>query len=191
MNLKVHMPSRVDLIMHQVRMRLLVALSGRQLTPRQLLHEMPDIAPATLYRHINALVVGGILTVVQERQRRSAIEKVFAIADQAARLTGDDLSMASKDDHLRYFTAFVTSLLIDFTRYIDNAERIEMESDGVRYNKGTLYLNEQELQQVQAGMRALLLPLLVNTATEERRLHIFATVLLPSVDGPSGGADQQ
>jgi hypothetical protein len=99
------MASNVELILHPVRMRVLVALSGRRLTPRQIGQVLPDIAPATLYRHINALVHGGILTVVEERQTRSATEKVYAIVEQAARLTGDDVRMAGKDDHLRYFTA--------------------------------------------------------------------------------------
>jgi hypothetical protein len=83
-------------------------------------------------------------------------------------------------------TTFVTS-----PRYLDRSDQVDLESDGVRYSKGTLYLNALEFEQVQAGIQALLLPLLENTAEEGRRPYIFSNVLLPSEEGSSDITEQQ
>jgi DNA-binding transcriptional ArsR family regulator len=171
--------SRADLILHPVRMRILVALSGRQLSARQLGHALPDVAHATLYRHLNALVAGRIVLVVAERQVRSATEKVYALDPPAARFTAAELDTFSADDHLRGFTAFVTSLVHDFAQYLDRTTPLARPDDGIRYNMGTLYLNDVEFDQVQADLRALLLPLLAHPSGG-RRPHRFAMVLFPT-----------
>ena len=66
-------PSRADLIMHPVRMRLLATLAHRQLTPRQLSQLLPDIPQATLYHHLGILTRAELLRVVSERQIRGAV----------------------------------------------------------------------------------------------------------------------
>ncbi len=180
--------SRADLILHPVRMRILVALSGRQLSVRQLGQALPDVAQATLYRHLNALVAGRIVLVVAERQVRSATEHVYALDPSAARLTAADLDTLSADDHLRAFTTFVTSLLHDFAQYLDHTTPGDLAGDGVRYTTGTIYLSAAELAQVQAGLRALLLPLLAPSVDGDCRPHRFATVLFPVTDPPADEA---
>ena len=50
-----------DLLFHPVRLRIVLATAGRQVTAQQLAGELPDIPQATLYRNINMLTNGGIL----------------------------------------------------------------------------------------------------------------------------------
>jgi len=54
---------KADLILHPVRMRMIIVLSGRQLTPKQLATELKDVASATLYHHLNLLTEAGITRV--------------------------------------------------------------------------------------------------------------------------------
>ena len=58
---------KADLILHPARLRIMGELGGRQMTSRQLAIALPDMAQASLYRHIKALLDGGILEVVSEQ----------------------------------------------------------------------------------------------------------------------------
>src|SRR5215472_7084155 len=95
--------SRVDLILHPVRLRLLGALARRQLTAHQLSERLPDIPQATLYHHLGKLTQAGLLRVVSERQVRGAVEKRYALDEDSVVLGPADLEDASREDHLRYF----------------------------------------------------------------------------------------
>ena len=60
--------SRVaDTLLHPVRLRIVQALVGRQLTTQQLKDELSDVAQASLYRHVARLVDAGLLHVTDER----------------------------------------------------------------------------------------------------------------------------
>jgi hypothetical protein len=102
-----------------------------------------------------------------------------------------DLAPLSTDDQLRAFTTFVTSLLHNFAQYLDHTAPVDREGDGVRYNTGTIYLGAAEFEQVQAGLRALLLPLLAPSADGDRRPHRFATVLFPATDPPADETERE
>lgn len=173
---------KADVVLHPTRMRILVLLSGQQMTAQQLAKALPDVPQATLYRHINALAQHQIISVVGERQVRGTTEKLYKLDDQSARLGANDLETATKQDHLRYFTTFVVSLLNDFTRYLDQHEQPNPGLDGVRYNKGTLYLSDNELNELQNAFRSMLIPFLANKPDTHRHQYIFSTTLLPGVD---------
>jgi DNA-binding transcriptional ArsR family regulator len=60
-----------DLLLHPVRLRILRAFLGdRALTTTELRTELPDVPPASLYRHVARLADGGVLSVVAERRVR-------------------------------------------------------------------------------------------------------------------------
>ena len=57
-------------------MRLIVALgAGVPMAAAQLLERMPDVPPATLYRHLTVLRQGGIITFADEPGPREAGER--------------------------------------------------------------------------------------------------------------------
>src|SRR5450759_1157774 len=143
-----------DLILHPVRMRLIVALgAGAPMTAAELQERMPDVPPATLYRHLNALRRGGILAVaeeprtrhVEERRTRGAVERHFVLHPGAASLLPADLANATPDDHLRWFASFVASLLGAFGRYVA-ADTPDLARDGVGYRVVVLQLSDAELE---------------------------------------------
>ncbi|HKV84618.1 MAG TPA: helix-turn-helix domain-containing protein [Ktedonobacterales bacterium] len=177
--------SRANLIVHPVRLRLLVALARRQLTARQLGELLPDVPPATLYHHLGKLTRGGLLRVVSERPIRGAIEKLYAIADDNATLSPDEMAHASREEHLRYFTIFVATLLSDFERYLPREGPIDLLADGVGYRETPFYLSDDELLQAGAALNHALLPFLSYQPAPNRRRRMFATIVFPDTEPPT------
>jgi DNA-binding transcriptional ArsR family regulator len=182
-----HATSRAELILHPVRMRLIVALARRQRTARQLGEILADVPQATLYHHLGLLTKGGVLRVVEEHPVRGTIEKVYALASDQF-LSPEDMAAATPDDHLRYFTAFVTGLLADFGRYLQSGP-MDMVRDGVGYHQLVLHLADEELMRMAQALNAALLPFLRNGPAPNRRRRLFSTVLMPDVAPPGANAD--
>src|SRR5690242_3267934 len=134
----------LDLILHPVRMRILILLSGSAgLTPQQMAEQMSDIPQATLYRHIKSLAQAEVLTVTAERPVRGTLEKVYALNTSGENVRGSGpegaaaFNRLSKAEHQRYFTSFMLTLLDDYTRYLNrdaNGPR-DLAADGVGYRK--------------------------------------------------------
>jgi DNA-binding transcriptional ArsR family regulator len=181
--------SRADLILHPVRMRLITTLARRQLTARQLSELLPDIPQATLYLHLGTLTRAGLLQVVSERPVRGTVEKLYALAEDNVSLAPDDLANASRDDQLRYFTVFVTTLLADFARYLKQDKPIDLLVDGAGYREVPIYLSDAELVQFATALNRAVLPFLENQPERDRRRRLFATVMIPDVDSADAHQD--
>src|SRR6478735_2939629 len=97
-----------DVVLHPARLRIIQQFGGgRELTTAQLRNALPDITQATLYRHVGTLVDAQILTVVDERRIRGAVERTLALGDRMAHVDHAELRTMG-DAQLR--TAFVTFL---------------------------------------------------------------------------------
>lgn len=179
--------SKADLILHPVRLRIILAISGRQMTAQALANALPDVAQATLYRHINALAEGDILSVVEERPVRGTVEKTYALQEgQSSNLTAEDLAGLGPEDHMRYFTVFVATLLSDFATYLKR-EHIDPAVDGVGYHTVPLYMNDKEMYALAGGINALIAPLLANGPGDDRKRRSFSTVMIPTEHEGSDG----
>ena len=190
---RVHGP---DLILHPIRMRLIVALgAGTPMSAAELLERVPDVPPATLYRHLNALRQGGIIAVVDEPRGRSAgeprtrgaVERRFTIRPGAASLGPADLAEATPEDHVRWFAAFVAGLLGAFGRYAASGTP-DLVRDGVGYRENVIQLSDGELERMAAALNAALMPFVANEPAEGRTARLFATVLMPADPGSTGPA---
>jgi hypothetical protein len=138
------------------------------------------VAQATLYRHINTLVKGGILSVVEERPIRGTIERVFALEGMAARLTQEDIANFSKDDHWRIYTAFIAHLLRDFARYLDSHAKPDLVADGVSFTQIPVYLSDEEFMEVARRSQEIFLPMLSNPPAPGRKRRIFSNIVFPA-----------
>ncbi len=111
-----------DLLLHPVRLRLVQAFLGdRTLTTTDLRADLPDVAVATLYRHVGVLADAGVLTVVGKRKVRGAAERSYRLDVAAASLSSTDVAAMTADDHRRAFTTFAAALMADFDRYVRRA----------------------------------------------------------------------
>lgn len=88
------------------------------------------------------------------------------------------MSELGPEEHLRYFTVFVGTLLGDFARYLGE-ESADPAADGVSYGQFALNLSDQELHELAGRIGAALAPVLDNELTPERRRRILSTVMMP------------
>src|SRR5205823_2817839 len=173
--------TRADLIIHPIRMRMIIALHDRKLTPKQLAAELKDVASATLYYHLNLLTDAGITRVVEERLVRGTLrEKVYTLSDAATILSPDQIAGASKDELLQYFLVFVSKLIGDHARYLDLKESDHYADAG--YQQHPLYLSDEEFVQFLQEINAAVLPWLKKERAPGRRRRLLTTILIPELE---------
>ncbi len=172
-------------MLHPVRMRILMALTGSQgLTPLQVADALSDIPQATLYRHINRLLKAGLLVVVDERPVRGTLEKVYALnRSTSTHLDNQAMAKLSKEDHLRYFTSFVVNLIDGFSRYLQHSPHVDLAADGVGYQQIALFLSDAELVEFAQTFNQTLLPFIQKQDAPDRKKRLFTTILMPEVSG--------
>jgi DNA-binding transcriptional ArsR family regulator len=176
------MENLIDLVLHPIRMRIIMALAGRELTAQQLAETLGDVPPATLYRHLNRLTKADILEVAAERHVRGTLEKVYTLSHQGAFLNAQEFAAINREDHLHYFTTFIATVLDDFSRYVNNAEPFDVIADGVGYQKFPLELSDEEFITVAKGINTAIIPYLNNPPAPGRKRRIFTTIVMPDVD---------
>lgn len=167
-----------DLLVHPVRLRAIRALLRDPMTAAELQEVLGDVAQATLYRHLTALEQGGIIEVVERRQARGGVERTFAVVDGTTVLRPDDLADASADDHLRWFTTFMGTLLTDFAAYLE-APDADVVADRVGYRQVPLWLTDAELDELVTELQAAVEQRLELEPDGERRRRILTTILVP------------
>jgi hypothetical protein len=171
-----------DLLLHPVRLRIIQAFLGdRALTTSALRTELPDVPPASLYRHVARLVDAGVLGVVGERRVRGAVERTYVLRVSAANINLDELERMSREDHRHAFMAFMAGLLGDFDRYLSRDD-IDLVRDGVSYRIAGLWLDDAELAELARDLVRVLQPRAANPPRPGRRRRILGTVLIPGED---------
>ena len=179
-----------DLLLHPVRLRIILAVYGREVTPQQLAEELPDIPQATLYRNINKLAAAGILVVVRERRVRNTLEKSYALPDRSLMVTPEDLKDAQPEDHIRLVTQYLGLVLGYFVRYIEKGN-VDLARDNVLFQTIPVYLSDVEMPKLGQALKAALMPYVRNEPSTERRRFILGLISLPDVVGIGSAASSQ
>jgi DNA-binding transcriptional ArsR family regulator len=184
------MTNKADLIIHPVRLRIITALGGRQHTPRQLAALLPDIAQASLYRHISILLKAGILEVVAEQQVNGSLERTLAIAKGHINLTASDLQALPREDHLRYFSMFSATLIASFAEYMRTATLSNIIEDGLSYNVTTIHLSDEERAQLSDEIDQVIGRVWANPPTPQRKSYTLASIVIPHTDATESTAQE-
>jgi DNA-binding transcriptional ArsR family regulator len=182
--------STVNLVLHPIRMRILMALAGHERTVGQLGELLADVPQATLYRHIKLLADSGILIVVSENPVRGTVEKVYTLDANHASLRPDELDQLDADSHMRLFVGFIASLLDDYARYLAGSQTIDLVADGVGYRKVILNLSQSELVEMSQTLNLALKPYLALPTAPERQARLFSTVLMPDLPAQENDDEQ-
>ncbi|MGY1636561.1 helix-turn-helix domain-containing protein [Geodermatophilus sp. SYSU D00742] len=164
------------------RLRVVQAFLGdRTLTTTDLRAVLPDVPPATLYRHVGVLADAGVLTVVGERKVRGAAERSYRLVTEAASVDAEAAAEMGPEEHRRAFATFVAALLADFDRYVDGAgsERLDLARDGVGYRQVALWLSDEEFAGLVTDLRAVLTARAALEPGGDRRRRIVSQVFLP------------
>ena len=174
-----------DLLLHPVRLRIVQAFLGdRALTTSQLRAELPDVPPASLYRHVAKLVENDVLSVVAQRRVRGALERTYVLRAATARIDTDEVAKMTPEEHLQAFLAFVAGLIGDAERYLARPH-IDPARDGASYNLAGLWLSDGELLEFLRDLYIVVQPRTANPPRHDRTRRILATVLLPGDPAPA------
>lgn len=172
--------TKPDLLLHPVRLRIIQALAGaRRLTLRELGAELEDVPQASLYRHVATLAEAGVVATVERLPARGTPQRVLALVDGAASLSGADIATATADDHLRWFTIFAAGLIDDFGGYLA-AGPVDFERDGAGYRQIPLELSDREFAELVGRINAALAPVVGNEPSPERRRRTLTTIVVPT-----------
>ena len=175
----------LELLAHPVRLRIVHAMrGGRILTTAALSARLPDVSKAMVYRHVDLLASAGILEVAQERRVRGAVERLYRLRPDRAAITNEAGAALSPDDHWRVFATALAVLTAEFRAYLDR-EDADPARDLVGYRQHAVWLSRQELEQMIAELRQVIVPRLANQAAPERAQYLLSPILFP-LEPPSG-----
>ena len=164
-----------ELVIHPVRLRILLCLQSGELTTQEIADCLPDVPKSSLYRHLRLLLEGQFVSVAEIRLVQGIQEKVY-ILSRPARLGPEDMADLSAEDHLRYFTTYLMTLLRGFSDYLSDSTEIDFEADRVGYNEVSFWTNKQELDDFSVQLNNALRPLLENHEGEGRWWHKVAVI---------------
>jgi hypothetical protein len=156
-----------------------VVMSAVFLTTAELRERLSDVAPATLYRQVAALVEGNVLEVVDERRIRGAVERTYRLRTEAATIDADEAREMSVEDHRQGFLTFVVGLLADFDRYLDGGDA-DLGRDLVGYRQTAFHLTDEETMALIADLRAVVMSRADHEPAPGRRRRSFTTILMPT-----------
>lgn len=173
--------TKLELVTHPVRLRILLTLAGAERTPRQVAAALHDVPPSSIYRHLQQLQAAGLVEVVRERRVRGAVERTLRVRADAARIGPDEARELNLDEQRQAVIVMFTQLLHEFDSYLQQPDRDPVR-DGAGVKAATLYASDAEWTAAIEAMRAALMPLIGNEPRPDRRLRRFATVALPLFD---------
>ena len=178
--------TRLDLLLHPVRMRLVNALAGgRILTTAELCDRLPDLPKATVYRQVEQLRRGGVFAVESERRVRGAVERSYRLGRRGALVAPEEARAMTLEDHRRGFTAAMAALMGEFNAYLDR-NGANPTADEVSYKQFTLWLTPAERSRLIRQVGRLLIARVKNQPGAGRAPYRASTIFFPA-DGPSGG----
>lgn len=165
-----------ELLLHPVRLRIVQVMLGREeLTTKTLADKLPDVASATLYRHVSALVDGGVLEVVSERRLRGSVERSLRLRNEAASVDSDVDDVALRGG----FLAYLASLASAFDDYMSMPGG-DLQADLVGFRQAAVFATDDEWKAALDAINAAVAPLVTrHESPPEARRRILATVSLP------------
>jgi DNA-binding transcriptional ArsR family regulator len=171
--------AKTEMLLHPVRIRIVSEFTGGQRTVRDLADALPDIPQATLYRHVAALVAGGVLEQVGERAVRGPSERVYRVAPGADRIRPEEVDAVPAAEQQRMFAVFAGSLIDSFAAYVGSGEAVP-SADGLSYNRAVVNLSPQERLDFAARFTALAAEVLALPPARHRRRYHLASCVIPA-----------
>jgi DNA-binding transcriptional ArsR family regulator len=170
---------KLDLILHPVRMRILQMVGLERLTTQQISTALPDVPTSSIYRHLKLLLDAGFIRVAETRQVRGIEEKVYAQAVSPRISDPADMANLTPEEHLRYFTSYVTTLIQGFADYLALHDAPDLIADRVGYSEASFYATPEEMDAMGAALNQVLLAVAQNPPGEGRQLRKLSIITHP------------
>ncbi|GGV16465.1 hypothetical protein GCM10010182_41660 [Actinomadura cremea] len=181
--------ANANLLLHPVRLRILQTLVGAdEMTTAQLRERLPDVSPASMYRHVATLTRAGILEVVRERPVRGTVERSYRVRQDEALVDEDARAAMTKDDHRSAFAVFTGAMVADFDRYISHDES-DPPRENVVYRQGAVWVTDAEFAALVEEIEAAVERRTRTTPDDGRTRHLLSLVLVPDKPVPTGKGD--
>lgn len=144
-----------DLLNHPIRLRIVLALHGRQLTTTQVSAVLKDVPKASLYRHISRLLQGGVLEVVETHLVRGIEERTLTAVRSELELSSKDvetqLNVDEFADFVRTYGTLVTNDMADVV-----ASSSHIETDQLLFRDYDFAVTDEEFAILRAKIWKLL-----------------------------------
>ncbi|MFC7550762.1 helix-turn-helix domain-containing protein [Plantactinospora sp. GCM10030261] len=171
--------ARAEMLLHPVRIRIVSEFTGRPRTVRELAEALPDVPQATLYRHVAALLGGGVLEQVGERPARGPSERVYRVAPGADRIAPEQLDTVPVAEQRTMFAVFAASLIDSFAAYVEGGDAVP-SADGLSYNRAVVNLSRQERLDFAGRFATLVAEVLAVPPAPHRRRYHIASCFIPA-----------
>ncbi|MFD0413203.1 helix-turn-helix domain-containing protein [Streptomyces sp. NPDC127108] len=177
----------VELLLHPVRIRIVHAMyDGRTRTTTELRSLLPDVSKATLYRHTSLLVEGGLLVVADEQPVRGSMERHYRLHRGRVVLDPEAAAALSLDDFRRAFAVATATLMAEFNTYLERGDAAPV-ADLVGFRQYSLWLSPDELAEMIAELREVIVARAANEPTPQRTRHLLSPIVFPAEGPPTRG----
>jgi DNA-binding transcriptional ArsR family regulator len=165
----------LDLVLHPVRLRIVHAMWGNGTqTTTELCTRFPNVARATMYRHMAALLEGGVVDVVEERRVKGAVERTYRLNHETSVINPALSESMSTAERRRALIAALAVLAAEF--YAD----LEVEGEPLPDSRTVpLWLSDAELESLTRKLHAAVESHLDNEPDQGRRGYLFSPVFFP------------
>lgn len=168
-----------ELLLHPVRLRIVHALSGRQLrSASELCDRLPGVPRTSIYRQLGLLVEGGMLEIGDERRVRGAVERFYRLRTDRPVIAPEAGKAMTLDDHRQGFAAAIAVLVAEFNAYLDRPGA-DPFADSASYRQGTVWLGPDELDAMLTSLRQIIAPLTANKPGPGRRPYLISPIMFP------------
>ncbi len=174
--------NKADLILHPARLQILMTLAEKPMTTQELAGRLDGVPKSSIYRHMRALLEGGIIEIADTRPVKGTLEKFYRLG-QAPFLSQTDIAGFTREDHLRYFAMYLASQLQGFANYLETSPKPDFQADPVGYSEGIFSVTSDELDRLLTSIRQVLSEYARNTPVEGRHRHKIAFITHPSIEG--------
>lgn len=147
--------SKAEVVIHPARLRIVNTMIGRQMTTRAIGELLPDLPPASLYRHLKLLKDHGIIDVVDQRSRNGIAESVYALVPGATHFSREEFAAISGEEHQRYFAVFLGALANNVNSYFESPD-YDTTRDGMTYFISSPRLTDEHRRRLRADLLELM-----------------------------------
>ena len=167
------------LLIHPVRQRIIqYLLLHPHATVGDIAAECTDIPRPTLYRHVKTLLDAGLLTAVQRRQVRGAVETTYTLAQPDP----EDMTLS---DGAALIQSTLMSIAASFARYFARPDAEPMR-DMLSVSSATLLLSDEEFADFSNRIGQVYNDVIMNKPGPGRKPRCITIISAPPESGQKG-----